>query len=235
MFAQKLTHSLRRARLQALEQDSEEWLRARREDVKLSASEMASAIGHPKASHSRQHLWRYKTGRIAELSSPTPYLQRLLDHGKAEEPAAIAAFAALRPNSRAEKTGIWLLASDPRIGATPDALVTEGPYVVPLEVKCPFDADYETDALRREKDLIQLRTQMECVGSPYGYLFYYHRDGVLELIRAQRDADYWADIYRRAWIFLRYVERDEEPPRLSKAQKERDQHVCIPLAAGDGH
>lgn len=212
-------------------QDTPEWERARKEDVQLSASEMASAIGHPKASNSRQQLWRYKTGRVDSLCTPSAYLQRLFDHGKATEPDAIAAFCALRPNARVEKTGIWLLEMDPRIGATPDALVRENGHVVPLEVKCPYDADYVPDESRRSKDLVQLRTQIECVGAPYGYLFYYHRDGQMEMILARRDPDYWADIYRAACVFLEYVRRDEQPPRLSNAQKQRERDA----AAQAGH
>lgn len=213
-------------RLRALDQDSPEWLLARKEDVKLSASEMASAIGHPGASTSRVQLWRYKTGRVDSLLSPTPYLQRLLDHGKATEPEAIEVFASqVRPQSLVVKTGIWLLPSDVRIGATPDAVVSEEGVDVPLEVKCPYDADYVVTAGRRLKDVIQVRTQMECMNAPYAYLFYYHPDGLREAILVVRNASLWADIYDRACVFLHYVEQDEEPKRLSKLQliRERDE------------
>lgn len=214
-------------RLRALEQDSEEWAKARREEVKLSASEIAAVTGHPKASYSRAALWHYKKGHTESPGgTPSAYVQKLFDHGKEMEPAALDFFArSLRPHARVEKTGIWLLRQDPRIGATPDAKVTEANgMVVPLEIKCPYRDAYVPCPQRESKDLLQLQTQMEAMEAPYGYLLYYWSPTQYSLIVKRRNSEHWAAIYWRAWVFLDYAQHDEEPPRATAAQikKERE-------------
>ena len=212
-------------RLRALDQDSEEWVKARREAVMLSASEIAAVTGHPKASFSRAALWRYKMGQTeSPAGTPSAYVQKLFDHGKTTEPVALEFFAQhLRPTARVEKTGIWLLRQDPRIGATPDAKVTEpNGVVVPLEVKCPYLDAYIPCEQRESKDLLQLQVQMEAMEAPYGYLLYFWSPSKHTLIVKQRRKEHWDDIYWLCWVFLDYVQRGQEPPRSTPAQRQRE-------------
>lgn len=219
------TISQKMERLRALEPNSIAWAKARQEDVKVSASECAAAIGQPGASYSRAHLWRFKTGRVNELVRMTPFLRDLFQHGHNFEDLAAQRFQELvRPFAKLESTGIWLYGGDPRIGATPDRLVTESTgVVVPLEIKNPVELTTEATPERVEKDLIQLRVQMRAMGAPYGYLFYYwQKNDTHECYIAYNDDEKWESIYQRLWVFLHYVEKDEEPPRLSKAAKEKE-------------
>ena len=98
--------------------DRATWLQWRREDV--TASDVAPVLGlHPDRTIAK--VWAEKTGLIAP-SPPTEFLEYRLSL----EAAAIDWLQRKRPTWEIRRGGVYLRDADLRLGATPDAVATDG-------------------------------------------------------------------------------------------------------------
>lgn len=178
-----------------------------RNSFALNGSDFASAIGVGYIS--RKRLWEIKTGRYKE--KPDEELQRMLDWGTLHEPDALDCLQTLL-DAPMRRCGIFEYPTDKRFAATPDAINLEDGC--PCEVKCPFTKEASSPAL---KYWVQMQTQAACVGSKGVHFLSWRPDGEPCHYRwVKFEPEAWQQIYKLACDFVAYVEKDIEPPRLSR-------------------
>ena len=167
----------------------------------VSASEVPTICGFGwKTAHA---LFKEKLG----LKSKTmdAYTQELIKHGQDWEAPARQSFSLIM-DYPVMQTGIWVHPIDQRLSASPDGLVVTPDGLIPLEIKCP-NTNTIVDDRRRHKDSLQLQTQIQCVGAPYGFLFYFFPDfpELCEIICYQENWEQWMDIVAHSDWFISCV------------------------------
>lgn len=209
-----------RINLRYLEQDHALFweIRKQRSPYCVSASDIPGLCGFDR-SKTRMALWRQKA--MGEQPRFSARALELMDEGKRREPEARAYFCRAH-GYRAFTTGMWVHPMDQRISASPDALLVTEHGLVPLEIKSPCD-NAIVDLEREHKDTLQLQAQIQCVGAPYGYLYYYYSedDERNRLIWVPASDAQWLEIVALVDDFLGYVCGRQAPPaqcRLSERE-----------------
>jgi hypothetical protein len=169
-------------------------------------------------------MWRQKVllgEGVADAVRVTEKERQLMEEGKRREPFARAYFSRAH-GYRVFTTGMWVHPLDQRISASPDGCVVTEHGLVPLEIKSPSNGAH-IDLVREHKDTLQLQTQIQCMGAPYGYLYYYYseNDERNRLIWVPSSREQWVEIVALVDDFLGYVNGRQPPAavyRLSERQ-----------------
>lgn len=209
-----------RINLRYLEQDHALFweIRRQRSPYCVSASDIPGLCGFD-TNKTRIALWRQKA--LGEQPRFSARALELMEEGKRREPEARTYFCRAH-GYRAFTTGMWVHPLDQRISASPDALLVTEHGLVPLEIKSP-DSTTLVNLQREHKDTLQLQTQIQCVGAPYGYLYYYYSEGDERnsLIWVPASDTQWMEIVALVDDFLGYVCGGQPPPvqcRLSERE-----------------
>lgn len=192
-----------------LQSDDRFWeLKANRKHF-VSASDVPNICGFGWITP--RQLWKQKCG----LSSPKmdDYTSALMKHGRDWEPYARREFEKLMQCPVIE-TGMWVHPIDQRLSASPDGLMLSCDGFLPLEIKCPNNNTQITEK-RRHKDSLQLQTQIQCVGAPYGFLFYFYPDAPekWEISCYLENWEQWMDIVAHADWMMACVKARQFPKR----------------------
>ena len=154
--------------------------------------------------------------KLGEASKPMDdYTSQLIKHGRDWEPVARAEFAKMMQCVVVE-TGMWVHPIDQRLSASPDGLVVSVDGLLPLEIKCPNN-NTRIDDRRRHKDSLQLQTQIQCTGAPYGFLFYFYPEAPeqWDVSVYFENWEQWMDIVSHADWFMACLQGRQFPKSVS--------------------
>jgi putative phage-type endonuclease len=201
------------ARLRAIKQDSEEWMRERQK--RLGASSCSDAVGLTVVP---RDFWRLKTHRIEKEFWPET--QAILERGHRLEPVAAEAYelAVLRKPGGLYSVGIVVHPELAWLHASPDRLIRVEPHGI-VEIKAPVYCIPEREV--PPKYMCQVQQQMACMGPKVEWcdLFYYLHDDEedqpvhVKCWRIWRNPLYWGVVLQRLRVMADCLQEDRPPTR----------------------
>lgn len=182
-----------------------------REHCKLTCSDYPSACNAVDAYMSRIKLFKMKTGQLKD-DHPCLMTQQLRINGQYQEKLAVQWFESI-PNDNVKffRPGFWIDREDPRLGGSPDGLLSVYGEDYVVEIKNPSEM-IEAPKDVKWRHVIQLMGLMHASGVRLGVLCYYSSMFVAPNLFMVIFSDHlWNFIYKKLETFLRCLEKNEPP------------------------